>query len=84
MEWNSVDSQEPEPNASVNPDVFHGDLFGDELMDIYHIVTDEGTDEDPVMIPNGMHSSLINLNFIYLLNQLCIFHRLVNYSSCVG
>ncbi len=42
-------------NTASNADTFHGDLFGDELMDIYHIVTDEGTDEDPTIIPNGMY-----------------------------
>ena len=42
-------------NVSSNADTFHGDLFGYELMDIYHIVTDAGVDEDPAIIPNGAY-----------------------------
>ena len=52
-------------NASSSADTFHGDLFGDELMDIYHIVTNEGTDDDPTMIPNGMYDYLEYI-FLYL------------------
>jgi len=54
MGWNNNEQQGSDVNAASNTDAFHGDLFGDELMDIYHIVTDEGTDEDPTMIPNGV------------------------------
>lgn len=56
-EWSNNEHPGVDTNASSNTDTFHGDLFGDELMDIYHIVTDEGTDDDPVIIPNGMHLS---------------------------
>ena len=64
--WINIDQQAADVNVSSSTDSFHGDLFGDELMDIYHIVTDEGTNDDPTMVPNGMRPFYWNLNIYYV------------------
>ena len=61
IEWPSVDTNGVSFPAIVSSaDLFEGELFGDELIDIYHSAVDNGS--DPSAMDNGMVFCVFHLN----------------------